>query len=71
MVNDALANNILRTNPCKRPDGTAITIEVEDNLVKDVLTEDEMARMISTHYEGKSCYKESIYIQPLHRFEIL
>src|SRR5574344_684468 len=66
MVNDALANNILRTNPCKRPDGTAITIEVEDNLVKDVLTEDEMARMLSTHYEGENPVIRKAFIFSLY-----
>lgn len=54
LINDALATHVLKTNPCVKPDGTTIRIEVEDSLVKDVLTEDEMTKLIRTHYEGEN-----------------
>lgn len=62
MVNDAVKNKIIRESPCQ-----GIVIKNQDNeLVKDILSDEEMKILFSTHY-----YKENKEIRRAFAFTCL
>lgn len=66
VIRYAVANDVMRKNPCINKQGQNITIKVDDGaLVKDVLSPEEIKMLIDTHYP-----KENIQVRNAFLFSL-
>ena len=66
VIRFAVANDIMRKNPCINKQGQNITIKVDEGaLVKDVLSPEEIKKLIETHYP-----KENLQIRNAFLFSL-
>ncbi len=66
VIRYAVANDVMRKNPCINKQGQNITIKVDEGaLVKDVLSPEEVKRLIDTHYP-----KENLQIRNAFLFSL-
>lgn len=66
VIRFAVANDIMRKNPCINKQGQNITIKVDEGaLVKDVLSPEEVKKLIETHYP-----KENLQIRNAFLFSL-
>lgn len=66
VIRYAVANDVMRKNPCINKQGQNITIKVDDGaIVKDVLSPEEVKRLIETHYP-----KENLQIRNAFLFSL-
>ena len=55
VIRFAVANDVMRKNPCINKQGQNITIKVDDGaIVKDVLSPEEIKSLIDTHYPNEN-----------------
>ena len=67
MVRYAVANDVMRKNPCINKQGQNITIKVDDGaIVKDVLSPEEIKRLIDTHYPKENMQVRNAFLFSLN-----
>lgn len=67
VIRYAVANDVMRKNPCINKQGQNITIKVDEGaLVKDVLSPDEVKRLIDTHYPKENLQVRNAFLFSLN-----
>lgn len=67
VINYAVANDVMRKTPCINKQGQNITIKVDDGaMVKDVLSPEEVKRMIGTHYPKENLQVRNAFLFSLN-----
>lgn len=67
MIRYAVANDVMRKNPCINKQGQNITIKVDDGaIVKDVLSPEEIKKLIETHYPKENLQVRNAFIFSLN-----
>ena len=67
VIRYAVANDVMRKNPCINKQGQNITIKVDDGaLIKDVLSPEEIKMMIDTHYPKENLQVRNAFLFSLN-----
>ncbi len=67
VIRYAVANDVMRKNPCINKQGQNITIKVDDGvLIKDVLSPEEIKIMIDTHYPKENLQVRNAFLFSLN-----
>ena len=67
LIRYAVANDVMRKNPCINKQGQNITIKVDDGaIVKDVLSPEEIKKLIETHYPKENLQVRNAFIFSLN-----
>ena len=67
VIRYAVANDVMRKNPCINKQGQNITIKVDDGaLIKDVLSPEEIKMMIETHYPKENLQVRNAFLFSLN-----
>lgn len=67
MIRYAVANDVMRKNPCINKQGQNITIKVDEGaMVKDVLSPEEIKRLIDTHYPKENLQVRNAFLFSLN-----
>ncbi len=67
VIRFAVANDVMRKNPCINKQGQNITIKVDDGaLVKDVLSPDEIKMLVNTHYPKENTQVRNAFLFSLN-----
>jgi len=67
VVRYAVANDVMRKNPCINKQGQNITIKVDDGaLIKDVLSPEEIKKMVDTHYPKENLQVRNAFLFSLN-----
>jgi len=67
VIRYAVANDVMRKNPCINKQGQNITIKVDDGaLIKDVLSPEEIKRLIDTHYPKENLQVRNAFLFSLN-----
>lgn len=67
VIRYAVANDVMRKNPCINRQGQNITIKVDDGaLIKDVLSLEEIKMMIDTHYPKENLQVRNAFLFSLN-----
>ncbi len=67
VIRYAVANDVMRKNPCINKQGQNITIKVDDGaLVKDVLSPEEIKQLIDTHYPKENLQVRNAFLFSLN-----
>ena len=67
VIRYAVANGVMRKNPCINKQGQNITIKVDDGaLIKDVLSPEEIKMMIDTHYPKENLQVRNAFLFSLN-----
>ncbi len=67
VIRAAVANDVMVKNPCINKQGQPISIMVDEGaIVKDVLSPDEIRRLISTHYDGENTAARNAFLFSLN-----
>lgn len=67
LIRYAVANDVMRKNPCINKQGQNITIKVDDGaIVKDVLSPEEIKKLIETHYPKENLQVRNAFLFSLN-----
>ena len=67
VIRYAVANDVMRKNPCINKQGQNITIKVDEGaLVKDVLSPEEIKKLIETHYPKENLQVRNAFLFSLN-----
>lgn len=67
VIRYAVANDVIRKNPCINKQGQNITIKVDEGaLVKDVLSPEEIKKLIETHYQKENLQVRNAFLFSLN-----
>lgn len=67
VIRAAVADDTMRKNPCIDKQGQNISITVDEGaIVKDVLSPEEIKRLIATHYTGENTATRNAFLFSLH-----
>lgn len=67
VIRYAVANDVMRKNPCINRQGQNITIKVDEGaMVKDVLSPEEIKRLIDTHYPKENLQVRNAFLFSLN-----
>ena len=67
VIRYAVANDVMRKNPCINKQGQNITIKVDDGaIVKDVLSPEEIKKLIETHYPKENLQVRNAFLFSLN-----
>lgn len=67
VIRYAVANDVMRKNPCINKQGQNITIKVDEGaMVKDVLSPEEVKRLIETHYPKENTQIRNAFLFSLN-----
>lgn len=67
VIRAAVANDVMVKNPCINKQGQPISIMVDEGaIVKDVLSPDEIRRLVATHYDGENTATRNAFLFSLN-----